>query len=519
MRNIDRLRFLGLALLPVAILAGLSFGQTEAFGQTESVARDLPKPQPGPVGAAGAKRLSEHLEAVRAEFGLPAMAAAVIVDGKPILVAAIGERKMGSGVRVKSGDLFHLGSCTKAMTAFLIERLVDQRRLTYQARIQDLCPRLRRSMHREHASLTLEHCLTHRAGLVGMDGTFEGIPKNSLKLTGARARFDYAQRMLHRKPLSTVGTKFGYSNVGYTVAALAAEEKMRQPWETLMSEQIYLPLDMRSVGYGAAGSARKVDQPWPHEYENEKHKPVPPSLKADNAEIIGPAARIHCSMSDWAKFAAEVLRASPASSDSKNSLLSPQGRKRLLTPSIEGGNYSGGWFVSHNRVYGNVLSHDGSNMLNQALAFLVPERQFGVLVATNSGHPLRKRACEFVRTRIAADWLFGGMDHVDLSYEPYRANDARTWIARLQHNGLLERSKRYLTPELYEFFSSKDGQELCSQLAKQGKLQQIEFLGRNRENDVEFSVYEARFANSVWRVEYAAERTKRLTTHLKFKAQ
>jgi CubicO group peptidase (beta-lactamase class C family) len=506
----NQMRCLLLLVLPIAIaLSGVPGWQTQA------VAEDLPKPQPGPVGAAGVKRLSEHLEAVRAQDGLPAMAAAVIVNGKPILVAAVGERKIGSGVRVTSDDLFHLGSCTKAMTAFLIERLVDKGHLKHESRINALCPRLRRSMHREQAGLTLQHCLTHRGGFVGTARTFDGIPKKSMSLNGASARLDYARRMLALKPLNPIGTKYGYSNVGHTIAAVVAEEKMRRSWETLMNEEIFFPLEMTSVGYGAAGSARKIDQPWPHKYEDKKHIPVPPGPMADNAELIGPAARAHCSMSDWAKFAAEVLRASSNSSDSKNSLLSPQARKRLLTPPYEGGRYAGGWLVGRHRVYGNVLSHDGTNMLNQSLAYLVPDKQFGVLIATNSGHPQRKQACDILKIRVAADWLFGGMDHVDLSYESYRINDARQWIGRIQ-NDLLERGKRFLAPDLYEYLNSKEGLEICGQLKKQGKLQEIQFVGRSTQDGVEFSVYRATFATSTWRIEYAADRKKRITTRLRF---
>ena len=63
--------------------------------------------------------MTVKLDEIRKEHGLPAIAAAAIRRGKLIVNAASGLRKMGSDEPVTTDDQWHLGSCTKSMTATL----------------------------------------------------------------------------------------------------------------------------------------------------------------------------------------------------------------------------------------------------------------------------------------------------------------------------------------------------------------------------------------------------------------
>lgn len=280
-----------------------------------------------------------------------------------------------------------------------------------------------------------------------------------------------------------------------------------------MRRYVYEPLEMTTVGYGAAGTARRVDQPWPHKMDGKIQKPVRPGPLADNAELIGPAARVHCSMADWAKFASEILQTAGGTSDASPTLLGSTAGKQLLTPVFEGYGYAGGWIVNHNRVYGNTLGHTGSNTLNFAQATLIPDKGFGVLIATNTAAPNARNACSIAKTRIAADWLFGGMDPVALSHESYRANQVFQWVARIQ-NDLIERGRRYMTTELHDVLVSPAGQKLCEQIRAEGNPVQFQFLGLDSEDGEEFSIYRVTFPKSVWRFEYGADR-KYVTSRLK----
>src|SRR5689334_15079228 len=75
--------------------------------------------------------VEQTLTETRDRTHVPAIAALVQIDGKPAAEAAIGVRAEGSKPAVTIHDLWHLGSDTKAMTATLIARMVEQGLLSY----------------------------------------------------------------------------------------------------------------------------------------------------------------------------------------------------------------------------------------------------------------------------------------------------------------------------------------------------------------------------------------------------
>src|SRR5919106_6729772 len=78
------------------------------------------------AGSAGAQTsLNTMLAPFLARYELPALAAAVVKDGKVVAVGAVGTRKAGAQIPVTVNDRFHLGSDTKAMTALLAAMFVE----------------------------------------------------------------------------------------------------------------------------------------------------------------------------------------------------------------------------------------------------------------------------------------------------------------------------------------------------------------------------------------------------------
>ena len=68
-----------------------------------------------------------------AQHNLPALAAAAVVDGQIVAAGAVGTRRAGNDVPVTLDDRFHIGSCTKAMTALLAGILVEAGKLRWDS--------------------------------------------------------------------------------------------------------------------------------------------------------------------------------------------------------------------------------------------------------------------------------------------------------------------------------------------------------------------------------------------------
>src|SRR5258708_35704842 len=66
------------------------------------------------------------------------MAAAVLRGERIIAQGAAGVRKRGTAERITIADRFHLGSCTKAMTATLVALLVQEGKLNVTTTLSDL---------------------------------------------------------------------------------------------------------------------------------------------------------------------------------------------------------------------------------------------------------------------------------------------------------------------------------------------------------------------------------------------
>ncbi|MBM3892047.1 MAG: serine hydrolase, partial [Verrucomicrobia bacterium] len=109
--------------------------------------------------------LKAVLEPIRDEFKLPALVAVVVKDSQIIARGAVGLRKAESDAAVTVADKFHIGSCTKSMTATVAAMLVEECRLTWQTKFADVLPEVAKAMHPDYRDITLELLLAHRAGV------------------------------------------------------------------------------------------------------------------------------------------------------------------------------------------------------------------------------------------------------------------------------------------------------------------------------------------------------------------
>jgi CubicO group peptidase (beta-lactamase class C family) len=322
---------------------------------------------------------SAELEAIRARHHLPALAALAMTGGEVRTSGAVGVRKFGSPEAVTGNDKWHIGSCTKSMTATLAAMFVEQGQMNWDTKIGDVLPELRDSMDPSWQSVTLEMLLTHRSGAPG-----EAPPnlwRNAWARTGSpvEQRMNFVSGLLLRRTQEPAGAKFLYSNQGYAIAGAMLERVGGKPWEELMRTMLFAPCNMTSAGFGEPASLGKVDQPWGH--LGAEMQPIPPGPAADNPPAIGPAGTVHCTLADLARYAA--LHA--AGERHGTMFLKRDGFLKLHTPA-KGQDYAAGWVsVPRGWAGGNALSHNGSNTMFFAVIWIAPARDAVFVAATNCG--------------------------------------------------------------------------------------------------------------------------------------
>lgn len=339
--------------------------------------------------------LDTLLEPIRATNNLPALAAAVVRGGETVAVGTVGIRKEGAPERVTVTDKWHIGSCTKSMTAVLAAMLVEEGKLRWDMTLAEMFPHLAPQMQAEWRGVTLEQLLTHHGGAPN-ELNEDGLWGRLWERVGQppQEQRDYLTRELltKQKPVAPPGTKYIYANAGYALVGHAIETRLGQPWEDALRERLFKPLGMDSAGFGAPATVGRVDQPWGHIVgAGGERKPIPPGPKADNPAAIGPGGTVHCSIGDLARYAAFQVRGARGEA----TLLKAETFKKLHTPFGRDGDYACGWIVTR-RPWGGgeVLMHNGSNTMNFTVIWLAPKKDFAVVVCTNLGGDGAEKAAD-----------------------------------------------------------------------------------------------------------------------------
>ncbi|KKB84450.1 methylmalonyl-CoA mutase [Devosia limi DSM 17137] len=349
----------------------------------------------GTASAQMPEDMEHYLDRVRIEYGLPALAAAVVKDGVVVAAAAIGTRVDGQVLPVTLDDRFHIGSNTKSMTATLAGMLVDEGKLDWQSRVGDVLgddPAMSRSL----ADATLEQLLSHSSGI-------PSDTEEMLDLYFSDAVFDdnlVQQRInalaawQHNELVIPTPSPFQYANFGYLIAGMMIEKVSSVAWETLMHERIFGPLGMESAGLGPQSTYGLIDAAVGHRIADDGS--VTAMLwgpAADVPPVMGPAGNAHMSILDYAKWAswnAGQARRGPQ-------LVSPTTLEHIQaalvqtptrdnpppgTPST--GGYGLGWgSVVFDWADTPLLTHNGSNSMNLARIVVDTENDIAVVVTTN----------------------------------------------------------------------------------------------------------------------------------------
>ena len=352
---------------------------------------------PALVSAEEVHSLDDALAPLVERFDVPALGVAVIESGELVARGVAGVRVRGGDTAVTADDLWHLGSCTKAMTATLVARLVDRGELSFEAALPELFPHLADEMHAAWRDVTMLDLLQHRAGLAANPEPPLWTTLTDLTATVVEKRARLVREMLLAPPAHEPG-EFLYSNTGYILAGAATELACERSWEESLRALVFEPLGMTSAGFGAPGTAAKdgaePDQPRGHAdpFGTGRAVPVEPGPRADNPDWLGPAGTVHATLADWGKFLTAHLAGARGE---ESELLLPGTFERLHLPPEGSGTYACGWIVEPRAwANGDVLIHSGSNTMWYAVVFVAPNVDRAVFAVCNAAGAQAPRAVD-----------------------------------------------------------------------------------------------------------------------------
>ncbi|MCB1561778.1 MAG: serine hydrolase [Xanthomonadales bacterium] len=239
------------------------------------------------------------VDAVVERYDLPGIAVGIIDHGEVVHVAVRGERRVGSGQRIDRDTLFKIASNSKAMTATLLARLVQQGRIRWDDPVRRHLPQF--AMHDPWVSehMQIGDLLVHRSGLPEGGGDLMLWP-----MPNHFNRADIINGLQYIKPAYDFRAGYAYDNLLYVVAGEAAAAAGGPPYAELLRREIFEPLGMRRCQAGEWHRASVGNVAVPHYWREGKavaDVPVSDTVEPSTMEAAG---GIRCSLGDmliWAR--------------------------------------------------------------------------------------------------------------------------------------------------------------------------------------------------------------------------
>jgi D-alanyl-D-alanine carboxypeptidase len=190
------------------------------------------------------------IKPILAATGAPALAGAMLTKDSTPWLRAGGVRRANAPDRATVADQWHIGSNTKAMTAALYARQVEQGKARWGALVPDLFPGL--DIHPAWRATPIEALMAHRAGL-----SDKGLI-DAAWLSGSRAdprtlpaqRRALAAKVFAAPPAGKPGD-YEYANADYILVGAAIERITGAAWEDVIHRELFKPLAMPGAGFGA----------------------------------------------------------------------------------------------------------------------------------------------------------------------------------------------------------------------------------------------------------------------------
>ena len=325
--------------------------------------------------------LRAQLERRMRELVVPGVALGVVHQGREDFAYA-GVTSVADPLPVDEGTLFQIGSTTKTMTATVAVRLAEQGKLDLDAPVRTYVPDFRLADAAATSAVTLRHLFTHSAGWLG--DYFEDTGR------GDDALAKVVQKLVDLPQLTQVGKEWHYGNSGFYVAGRVIEVVTGMTFEKAMTELLLRPLGMsESVFFAEDAIAFRVAVG--HLVRDERPEVARRWALPRNAH---PAGGITSTARDQIRYARFHLGDGTAPDSTR--LLSAAGLRGMREPIGPRGEVGLSWWLR--TVDGvRIVSHGGTTAGQQAEFVLVPERDFGITMLTNStrGHALGRELVRF----------------------------------------------------------------------------------------------------------------------------
>ncbi len=198
-----------------------------------SVSEAVPEKWAGAV-----ERARQVVRAGLAGQNLPGLSVAVGLEDDVVWAEGLGWANLENRIPVAPDMRFRIGTASKALTSAAVGRLVEQRRLNLDDKIQTYVPEFREKPW----PVTLRHLMSHVAGIRNDSGD-----EGPLLSERCERPVDALPRFARASILFEPGTQYRYSSYGWILVSAAVEAAAGEPFLRFMRNEIFQPLGMHDT--------------------------------------------------------------------------------------------------------------------------------------------------------------------------------------------------------------------------------------------------------------------------------
>lgn len=326
--------------------------------------------------------LDAYVEREMKRWNIPAVAVAIVKDGKIIHEKGYGVIDVKTGQKTDEHSLFMVASNSKAFTGTSIALLDYQKRLSLDDKVTKHLPYFRLFDDCMSEMVTVEDLLCHRMGFETFQGDF-------LNWSSTISRKEVVEGMARNEPHYGFRDTYGYCNAGFVAAGEVLYSVTDTTWDDFIRTHFFEPLDMQRSSTTQA--AIKADKNACTPYTLFDGQLVP--LQYDYIDNLGPAASINSSAHDMANWLMMQLGNGKFRDKQvfpEQVVKVPRVPRTVVSPGNSGlyktqhfSLYGLGWFVTDyegRRIY----SHGGGANGFVTNTTFVPESGLGIVVLTNT---------------------------------------------------------------------------------------------------------------------------------------
>jgi CubicO group peptidase (beta-lactamase class C family) len=294
--------------------------------------------------------------------------------GKIIYEKGFGMANMEWSIPNQPDTKFRIGSITKQFTATLILQLIEEDKIKLDGKLSDYLADYRKDTGER---VTIHQLLNHTSGIPDYTNRREFFAENSRNPYSVP---DFVKKFASGDLEFEPGSKFNYSNSGYSVLGAIIEKVTGKSYETVLTERIFKPLGMTNSGYDhhATLIQKRASgyQKSPHGFVNAPYLDM---------SIPYAAGSIYSTVEDLYKWDQSLH---------EGKILSADSRKLMFTPGL--GNYGYGARITDQPIgktnqKTKFIGHGGGiNGFNSLITRAVDKRQTVIIldnVSLGQYHP------------------------------------------------------------------------------------------------------------------------------------